>query len=91
MATLARLRSAPGHLRSTLIAAICQSGWMLAEADIVRDRRATSVSIIRTHLINAASKWEDSEVVVDRNIVTSRYAKRPACFRRCDCRCDGGP
>jgi protease I len=55
-----------------MVAAICHAGWMLAEADVVRDRRATSVSNIRTDLINAGAKWEDSEVVVDRNLVTSR-------------------
>lgn len=58
-----------------LVAAICHAGWMLAEADIVRDRRATSVSNIRTDLINAGAKWEDTEVVVDRNLVTSREPK----------------
>jgi protease I len=55
-----------------MVAAICHAGWMLAEADVVRDRRATSVSNIRTDLVNAGAKWEDSEVVVDRNLVTSR-------------------
>lgn len=55
-----------------LVAAICHAGWMLAEADIVRGRRATSVANIRTDLINAGANWEDAEVVVDRNLVTSR-------------------
>jgi protease I len=45
---------------------------MLAEADVVRGRRATSVANIRTDLINAGANWEDAEVVVDRNLVTSR-------------------
>jgi len=55
-----------------LVAAICHAGWMLAEADIVRGRRATSVANIRTDLINAGTNWEDAEVVVDGNLVTSR-------------------
>jgi protease I len=55
-----------------LVAAICHAGWMLAEADVVRGRRATSVANIRTDLINAGANWEDAEVVVDRNLVTSR-------------------
>jgi protease I len=54
------------------VAAICHAGWMLAEADVVRGRRATSVANIRTDLVNAGAKWEDSEVVVDRNLITSR-------------------
>src|SRR5437762_1727673 len=32
------------------VAAICHAGWMLAEADVVRDRRLTSVRNIRTDL-----------------------------------------
>jgi deglycase len=58
-----------------LVAAICHAGWMLAEADIVRGRHATSVMNIRSDLVNAGAAWEDSEVVVDRNLVTSREPK----------------
>ena len=58
-----------------LVAAICHAGWMLAEADIVRGRRTTSVANIRTDLIHAGANWEDAEVVVDRNLVTSREPK----------------
>jgi protease I len=58
-----------------LVAAICHAGWMLAEADIVRGRRTTSVANIRTDLINAGANWQDAEVVIDRNIVTSREPK----------------
>jgi protease I len=58
-----------------LVAAICHAGWVLAEADIVRGRRTTSVANIRTDLINAGANWQDAEVVVDRNLVTSREPK----------------
>ena len=58
-----------------LVAAICHAGWMLAEADIVRGRRATCVSAIKTDLVNAGAQFEDAEVVVDRNLVTSRTPK----------------
>lgn len=54
------------------VAAICHAGWMLAEADVVRGRRLTSVRNIRTDLVNAGADWVDEEVVVDGNLVTSR-------------------
>lgn len=54
------------------VAAICHAPWLLAEADVLKDRRITSYSSIKKDLINAGAKWEDSEVVVDNGLVTSR-------------------
>jgi protease I len=54
------------------VAAICHAGWMLAEADVARGRRMTSVRNIRTDLVNAGADWVDEEVVVDANLITSR-------------------
>lgn len=54
------------------VAAICHAGWMLAEADVLRGRRVTSVRNIRTDLVNAGADWVDEEVVVDGNLITSR-------------------
>jgi len=55
-----------------LVATICHGGWMWAEADIVRGRKFTSVSAIKTDLINAGGAYLDREVVVDGNLVSSR-------------------
>jgi protease I len=54
------------------VAAICHAGWMLAEADIIRGRTVTSVSVIKTDLKNAGAHWVDEEVVEDGNLITSR-------------------
>ena len=54
------------------VAAICHAGSLLIEADAVRGKRVTSWPSIRTDLINAGAQWEDSEVVEDGNIITSR-------------------
>jgi protease I len=54
------------------VAAICHAGWMLAEADVVRGRRVTSVRNIRTDLVNAGADWVDEEVTMDGNLITSR-------------------
>lgn len=54
------------------IGAICHGPWMLVEADVLKGRKATSFKSIRTDLENAGASWEDSEVVVDQGLVTSR-------------------
>jgi protease I len=55
-----------------LIAAICHGPQLLIEADLLRDKSATSFHSIRTDMINAGAKWEDTAVVRDGNIVTSQ-------------------
>ena len=57
------------------VAAICHGPQMLIEADVVEGRKLTSFEAIRTDLINAGADWEDSEVVVDQGLVTSRTPK----------------
>ena len=54
------------------VAAICHAGWMLAEADILKNRTVTSWPSIKTDLINAGAEWVDQEVVEDGNLITSR-------------------
>jgi protease I len=54
------------------VAAICHAPWLLAEADVLQGRKITSYKSIKRDLVNAGAKWEDSEVVVDEGLVTSR-------------------
>ena len=54
------------------VAAICHGPWLLVEADLLRDRTATSWPSIRTDLRNAGAKVVDEPAVTDGNIVTSR-------------------
>ena len=54
------------------VAFICHAGWVPISAKIVRGRRVTSVGAIRDDLENAGAIWEDSPVVVDRNLISSR-------------------
>jgi protease I len=54
------------------VGAICHGPWLLIEADLVRDRTATSWPSIRTDLRNAGAFVVDEAVVTDGNIVTSR-------------------
>jgi len=55
-----------------VVAAICHAGWMLASADIVKDRSLTSFFAIKDDLVNAGANWIDQEVVVDGKLITSR-------------------
>ncbi|WP_026977896.1 type 1 glutamine amidotransferase domain-containing protein [Flavobacterium tegetincola] len=54
------------------VAAICHAPQLLIEAAVVEGRKMTSFSSIKTDLINAGAIWEDSEVVCDHGLVTSR-------------------
>lgn len=55
-----------------VVAAVCHAPWLLIETGIAKGRRMTGYKSIKTDLINAGAKWEDSEVVTDQGIVTSR-------------------
>ncbi len=55
-----------------LVGAICHAGWVLISAKIVRDRKATSYFAIKDDMINAGALFEDSPVVIDKNLITSR-------------------
>lgn len=54
------------------VAAICHGPQILIEADVVRGRKMTSFSSIKTDLKNAGAQWVDEEVVVDHGLITSR-------------------
>lgn len=55
-----------------LVAAICHGPWVLCSAGVLKGRHATSFFAIKDDVVNAGAIWEDSEVVTDGNIVTSR-------------------
>lgn len=54
------------------VAAICHAPWMLASAGILKGKKATSFFSLKDDIVNAGAIWEDSEVVTDGNIITSR-------------------
>lgn len=56
-----------------LVAAICHGPWVLCSAyGLLRGRKATCFFAIKDDVINAGAEYTDAEVVVDRNLVTSR-------------------
>ena len=63
------------HENGKPIAAVCHGPWVLADAGFLNGVKATSTPTIKNDLINAGAKWEDREVVVDNNVITSRSPK----------------
>ncbi len=55
-----------------VVAAVCHAPWLLIETGIAKGRRMTSYASIKTDVVNAGGKWEDSAVVSDNGVVTSR-------------------
>ena len=58
--------------KGKVVAAICHAGWVLVSAGILKGKTATCFSAIKDDLINAGAKYQDKEVVVDGNLITSR-------------------
>lgn len=54
------------------VAAVCHAPWLLIEAGVIAGRHVTSYGSIKTDVKNAGGLWEDSAVVVDRGLITSR-------------------
>lgn len=57
------------------VASICHGPWTLASAGVIKGRRLTSYwqDGVPEDIKAAGGEYEDKDVVVDRNLVTSRY------------------
>ncbi len=55
-----------------VVAAVCHAPWLLIDTGIAKGRRLTSYNTMKQDMINAGAMWEDSEVVTDKGVVTSR-------------------
>jgi protease I len=66
-----------------LVASICHGPWVLCSAGgMLKGRKATSFFAIKDDVVNAGANWVDAEVVVDRNLVTSRKPEDLPAFCR---------
>jgi len=66
-----------------LVAAICHGPWVLCSAGgMLKGRKVTSFFAIKDDVINAGALWEDADVVVDKNLVTSRKPEDLPAFCR---------
>ena len=64
------------------IGSICHAAWVLVSAKVLKGRTATCYFAIKDDLINAGASYVDQEVVVDRNLVTSRRPDDLPAFMR---------
>jgi protease I len=55
-----------------VVASICHGGWVLVSAGVVKGNRVTCFSAIKDDLIASGGIYLDREVVIDKNLVTSR-------------------
>ncbi len=55
-----------------VVAAVCHAPWLLIDTGIAKGRKLTSYNTMKQDMINAGAMWEDSEVVTDKGVVTSR-------------------
>jgi protease I len=64
------------------IAAICHGPWTLIDAGLVKGHKVTSWPSLKVDLQNAGAQWVDEEVVVSKNLVTSRKPDDIPAFNR---------
>lgn len=66
------------------VASICHGPWLLADADVVKGRHLTSYwhDGVPESVKEAGGVWEDKEVVVDGNLITSRWPMDLPAFMR---------
>lgn len=70
--------------KNKLVASICHGPWILASADQIRGRHLTSYwhDGVPEDIQTAGGIWEDRDVVVDGNLITSRWPMDLPAFMR---------
>ena len=66
------------------VASICHGPYLLVSADRVKDRRMTSYwhDGVPEEIKKSGGRWEDRDVVVDGNLITSRWPPDLPAFMR---------
>ena len=64
------------------IGAICHGPLTLIETKKLKGRKMTSYHSIKTDIQNAGATWQDKNVIVDKNLVTSREPKDIPAFNK---------
>jgi len=70
------------HAADKPIAAICHGPQILVSAGVMDGRQATCYKTVAAELRDAGARYVDDEVVVDRNLVTSRQPSDLPAFCR---------
>jgi protease I len=61
---------------------ICHGPWLLVSAGLVKGRQLTSWPSLKDDIVNAGGRWEDREVLRDKNWVSSRMPADLPVFNR---------
>jgi len=64
------------------VCAICHGPQILISAGVMKGRKATSYRTVSNELKEAGAEYEDKEVVVDKNLITSRQPSDLPAFMR---------
>jgi protease I len=64
------------------IAFICHAPWLLVSAGLAKGRSMTGYHTIQDDIRNAGGKWQDEELVRDKNWVSSRQPSDIPVFNR---------
>lgn len=64
------------------VAAICHGPQTLISAGLIKGKKATSYKSVAPEMKDAGAKYEDKEVVVDGNLITSRQPSDIPAFMR---------
>jgi len=64
------------------VAAICHGPQTLISAGLIKGRKATSYKSVAPEMKEAGAKYEDKEVIVDGNLITSRQPSDIPVFMR---------
>ncbi|MCK4926791.1 DJ-1/PfpI family protein, partial [Candidatus Aerophobetes bacterium] len=65
-----------------LVSAICHGTQLLVTADLLKGRHATCSKSVAEELKDAGAIYEDREVIVDGNLITSRQPSDLPAFLR---------
>lgn len=76
-----RMRRAPSVIEfvrrmskeGKLVAAICHAPSLLVSANVLKGKKVTCFMSIKDDVMNAGARYKDEAVVVDGNLITSRY------------------
>jgi len=65
-----------------VIAGLCHGPWIMVSAGVLKDRQACAYIGLRDDVINAGAHVVDSDVIVDKNIITCSYYGYMGSFMR---------
>ncbi len=65
-----------------VIAFICHGGWVPISAKILKGKKVTSFIAIKDDLENAGAIWQDKDVVIDGNLISSRHPEDLSVFAK---------